>query len=119
MTFPEDPIPTYPMGQRTVMYVDFTNVAGIAANPDVVVLHYFDGEDEPTVVDVLQGSLDNPTAGRWEYGVTLPLDGDKAKNPWAYRFEGTSADPAGVNAADEKRFEVEPSPFYPPTSPPS
>jgi len=113
MPFPEDPIDSYPMGQRVAMFVDFKDAAGDPANPDVVTLQYLEGDGN--LVTVLQASLDNPLAGRWEYGVTIPLDGDKAAEPWTYRFEGTSIDPAGVNAADEKRFEVQPSPFYPPT----
>lgn len=114
MTFPEDPIPTYKQGQRITMFVDFTDAAEADADPDVVLLRYLEGDG--TVVDVLQASLSNPSVGRWEYGITIPRDGDKAKEPWVYRFEGTSVDPAGVNAVDEKRFEVEPSPFYPPSS---
>lgn len=112
--FPEDPIPTYKMGQRVKMFVDFTDAADAAADPDVATLYYLEGDG--TVVTIVHGALSNPSLGRWEYEVNLPLDGDKAVKPWAYRFEGTSVDPAGVNAADEKRFEVEPSPFYPPTS---
>ncbi len=38
MPFPEDPINTYPQGQRVRMFVDFTDVAGAAADPDVVLL---------------------------------------------------------------------------------
>jgi len=113
-TFPEDPIASYPQGQRVTMFVDFTDAAGVAADPDVVLLQYLEGDGNP--VAVLQVALDNPSVGRWEFGVVLPLNGDKAVKPWPYRFEGTSADPLGVNAADEKRFEVEPSPFYPPSS---
>ncbi len=65
---------------------------------------------------VLQVGLANPSVGRWQLDVDLPTDGDKAAKPWPYRFEGTSALDTGVNAADEKRLEVEPSPFYPPTA---
>jgi hypothetical protein len=114
MTFPEDPIPTYKQGQRITLYVDFTNAAGAAANPDAALLKYIEGDG--TEVEVLQAALTNPSLGRWEYGLALPKDGDKAVKPWTYRFEGTSAATSGVNAADEKRFEVEASPFYPPSS---
>ncbi len=114
-TFPEDPIASYPMGQRVTMFVDFTDAAGDPADPDVVVLRYLEGDLAGTRVDVLQVGLDNPSVGRWELGIVAPLDGDKAVKPWAYRFEGSSADPLGVNAADEKRFEIDPSPIYPPS----
>lgn len=112
MTFPEDPINAYPMGQRVTLFVDFLDKAGAAADPDVVTLRYIEADD--TAVTVLQGSLDNPTVGRWAYDVDMPLDGDKS-GVWSYRFEGTSAAASGVNAAEEKRLELEPSPFYPPT----
>ena len=115
MTFPEDPINAYPMGQRITLFVDFTNEAGDAANPEVVLLKYIEGDTAGTVVDVLKASLDNPSTGRWEYGLTLPKNGNKAVEPWAYRFEGTSVTPGGVHAADDGRFELEPNPFYPPS----
>ena len=86
--FPEDPITVYAQGQRITLFADFKDTTDAAADPDI---------------------------GRWEYGITLPQDGDKAARPWVYRFEGLSVSPAGVSAADEKRFEVAPSPFYPPT----
>ena len=114
MTFPEDPIDVYPMGQRVVMFVDFADVAEVADDPDVVTLQYLEGDGK--LVAVWHAALDNPSVGRWEYGLTIPLDGDKAAEPWTYRYDGTSVDPAGVNSADEKRFEVAPSPFYPPTT---
>lgn len=117
MPFPEDPIASYPMGQLVTMFVDFTDASGAAADPDVVVLLYLEGDGNP--MTVLQGSLSNPSLGRWEFGVIMPLDGDKAVEPWAYRYEGTSVLQTGVNSADDKRFEVEPNPFYPPTNPPS
>lgn len=112
MAYPsEDPITTYQQGQRITMFVDFVDAAGVAADPDVVLLHYFEGDTEPAIT-VLQVALSNPSVGRWEFGLNLPQDGDRA-GAWTYRFEGTSVDPAGVNSVDEKRFEVEPSPFYP------
>lgn len=111
--FPEDPITVYSQGQRITLFADFKNAADDAADPDVVLLRVLEGDG--TITDVLQIALDNPAVGRWEYGITLPQDGDKAAQPWVYRFEGVSVSPAGVSAADEKRFEVSPSPFYPPT----
>ena len=114
MSFPEDPINSYPMGQRIVMSADFKNVAGVAADPDTsATLIYIDGEDVKTTV--LTGALDHPSTGRYELGLKLPKDGDKAVKPWEYRFEGVSAAADGVNSADEGRFEVEPSVFYPPS----
>jgi len=113
MSFPEDPIPHFPMGQRVRMFVDFTDAADAAADPDVVILRYIEG-DSDALVDILQASLTNPSVGRWQYEINLPLDGNKA-GAWLVRFEGTSASAAGVNAVDEKRFEVDPSAFYPPS----
>ena len=111
--FPEDPINVYQQGQRVTFYADFKDAAEDAADPDIVLLRYLEGDG--TIVDVLQVALDNPAVGRWEYGINLPQDGDKAADPWVYRFEGVSVSGSGVNAADERRFEVAPSPFYPPT----
>jgi hypothetical protein len=113
MTFPEDPIERFPMGQRVRMFVDFTNAAGAPDDPDVVLLSYLEG-DSDNLVAVLQAALTNPTIGRWHFELNLPLDGNKT-GAWSYRFEGTSASAASVNAVDEKRFEVSPSPFYPPS----
>ncbi len=115
MAFPEDPIETFHQGQQVTLFVDFADKAGDPADPDVVLLRLIEGDTAETAVDVLQASLTNPSVGRWEYDLTIPKDGDKALKPWTYRFEGTSA-PGGVTAADERRFEVAPSPFYPPTS---
>lgn len=111
-SFPEDPINVYQQGQRVTMFADFKDASGTAADPDVVLLRYIEGDG--SIVDVLAVSLENPNVGRWEYGLTLPQDGDKAAKPWVYRFEASSVLASGVNAADEKRFEVDPSPFYPP-----
>ena len=113
MAFPsEDPINTHQQGQRVKLFVDFTDAAGAAADPDLVLLRYLEGDDN--LIDILQGSLANPAVGRWEFETNMPLDGNKA-GPWTYRYEGTSVLATGVNAVDEKRLEVEPSPFYPPT----
>lgn len=115
-TFPEDPIEVFHMGQQVTLFVDFANKSGAAQNPDAVLLRIIEGDEAATVVDVLQASLDNPSVGRWEYNLTIPKNGDKAIKPWTYRFEGTSVPAGGVTAADERRFEVAPSPFYPPSS---
>jgi len=112
MTFPEDPINNYPQGQRIKLFVDFKNAAGVAANPDTTQLEYIDGAGTKTTV--LQASLTNPAAGRWEFQLQLPQDGDRA-GAWSYRFEGTSAASSNVNAAAGQRFNVRPSPFYPPS----
>ncbi len=112
-TFPEDPINVHQMGQQVTLFVDFVDKPGDPADPDVVLLRYIEGDDN--VVDVLQGALANPSVGRWEFDVVIPQDGDKAVKPWTIRFEGTTVDPNGVNSVDEKRFEVAPSPFYPPS----
>jgi hypothetical protein len=110
MPIAEDPINEYPMGQRVRLFVDFTNKAGVPANPDVVILKYLEGDSDNAVL-ILQASLANPTVGRWEFEFNVPATAAKS-GAWIYRFEGSSASASGVNAADEKRFEVPPSPFY-------
>lgn len=109
----DDPIPEYHLGQQITAYVDFADVDEVATNPDAVLLRILEG-DGTTVTDVLQGSLSNPSTGRWEYDLTIPKDGDYASKPWVLRWEGDSA-PGGITAMAESRFEAIPSPFYPPS----
>jgi hypothetical protein len=111
MTCSDDPIAEYHLGQQVTLYVDFANDDGDAADPDTVLLRILEG-DGSTVTDVIQASLSNPSVGRWEYDLTLPLDGDKTAKPWLVRWEGTSG-VGGVIAATEMRFEAIPTPFYP------
>ena len=115
-TFPEDPINVHQMGQQVTLSVDFKDVAAVAADPDTVLLRIVEGDEAGTVTDVLQASLDNPSVGRWEHQLLTPKNGDKAIKPWTYRFEGDSADKTSVNASDERRFELAPSPLYPPST---
>lgn len=113
-TFPEDPINVYQQGQQVLLFVDFLDVAGDPADPDgSVTLRYVEGDGN--VVEVLQAGLDNPSVGRWQFSLATPRDGDKAAKPWTYRFEGISSIVTLVNADDERRFQLAPSPLYPPS----
>lgn len=110
-----DPIREYHMGQEVLLSTDFTDETvdpPAPGDPDAIQLLILEGDGN--VVTVVMGTLTNPSVGRWEYRLTLPLDGDKAVKPWRYRFEGSSA-PGGITAVDSRRLNVIPSPFYPPS----
>lgn len=112
---PDDPSREYHMGQEVLLSSDFTDETvspPLAGDPDVIQLLILEGDGNQ--VTVLQPALANPSVGRWEFRLTVPLDGDKAVKPWRYRFEGASA-PGGITAVDVRRFNVIPSPFYPPS----
>jgi len=111
----DDPIREYNLGQEVLLSADFTDETqdpAVPGDPDVVQLLIQEGDGSQYTV--VMGSLSNPSVGRWEYRLAIPLDGDKAVKPWRYRFEGASA-PGGITAVQRRRFHVIPSPFYPPS----
>jgi len=111
----DDPIKEYPMGQEVRLAADFedeTQDPPVAGDPDTVQLLILQGDEEETILTIVQAALSNPSTGRWEYRYTIPKDGDKAIKPWTYRYEGASA-PGGITAVKERRFYVPPSKFYP------
>ena len=90
----------FDVGDQVTFFVDFTNAAGTAANPSTVTLKVENPDGTQTTY--AQGSLSNPSTGRWEKAVTVDKPGR-----WWFRFEGTGS----IQLAQEDYVQVRDSRF--------
>jgi hypothetical protein len=91
----------YLKGQRILLYVDFKDKFGAAANGTVTLQTIAPGTSTPVT-----RSQTNPSTGRYEFEFTL-TGAEYLPGVWRYRYSSTG----NVEASFEGEFELEPSKF--------
>ncbi len=92
----------YDVGDEARVSVDFTDIAGSAADPTTVTLKVKKPSGAMVIYTYADDEVTKSSTGN--YYKDIPLD---ESGIWLYRWEGTGA----VTAAGEGKFEVAPSEF--------
>lgn len=91
---------TYDVGDMVTITAEFTDLAGVPADPGTVTLQI--REPDGTVTAYAEVDMAHPAPGTWS--MEVPLD---AGGWWHYRFAGVG----GLVAAGEGRIQVAASVF--------